>query len=107
MIETDGQGEDVAGANRVGAMVSFGLALTLLLVGACSPPLPDAESPAARLYARECGICHVAYPPHMLKPAMWEMQMGRMALLRSQRGLSPLPPPDAKAILDYLKKHAG
>ncbi|MDG2307277.1 MAG: hypothetical protein P8R42_22050 [Candidatus Binatia bacterium] len=111
MIELDGQKGVVAGVNQNGAMVSFVLALTLLFaapfVAGCSSPLPDAESPEAKLYARECGTCHVAYPPHMLKPAMWEMQMGRMALLRAQRGLPPLAAHDEKAILDYLTKHAG
>lgn len=111
MIDVELQGGVVAGANQNGAMVSFVLALTLFLGGpfaaGCSSPLPDADSPEAKLYARECGTCHVAYPPHMLKPAMWEMQMGRMALLRSQRGLPSLAAHDEKAILDYLTKHAG
>ena len=110
MIENDGQGLEVAGARFGGAAVAFGLALPLLFsffVAACSAPLPDAESAEARLYVRECGVCHVAYPPHMLKPAMWEMQMGRMATLRRQRGMPPLSSRDEAVILEYLKKHAG
>lgn len=111
IIGIDGQGSVVVGADRIGAMWAFALAVpalvTLLLAAGCSPSLPEPDSPPARLYARECGICHVAYPPHMLKPAMWEMQMGRMALLRRQRGLPPLPARDEKTIVEYLKKHAG
>lgn len=112
MMETDGQEVEGAGANRGGATVPCGLAfavatLVALLGAGCSAPLPDAESPEAQLYARECGVCHVAYPPHMLRPAMWEMQMGRMAQLRRQRGLPPLSSRDENVILGYLKKHAG
>ena len=100
----------MVGARRVGAMRVFALAaptLVALLAAGCAPSLPEPDSPPAQLYARECGICHVAYPPHMLKPAMWEMQMGRMALLRRQRGLPPLSAGDEQTILEYLKKHAG
>lgn len=109
MMRGDGQhGTGVAGAGRIGATVMFGLSMAALLgVAACSTPLPDAESPPAKLYARECGMCHVAYPPHLLKPAMWEMQIERMALLRRQRGLPPLAPSDERTILDYLTRHAG
>lgn len=114
MIALDGNGGVVVGAKVVGAMRAFVLA-TLLLTGAiviagaagCSSGLPEPESPQAQLYARECGTCHVAYPPYMLKPAMWEMQMGRMALLRRQRGLPPLSSQDEQVILAYLTKHAG
>lgn len=97
----------MVGAAGVGAVRSFVLAALVLLASACSPSLPEPESPEAQLYARECGICHVAYPPHMLKPAMWEMQMERMELLRRQRGLAPLSSHDSKTILEYLTKHAG
>ena len=105
IIGSGGHGGVVAGVGRAGATAS--LVLAALLVGACSSPLPDADSPEARLYAQECGTCHVAYPPHMLKPAMWVMQMGRMALLRRQRGLPPISAADEKTILAYLTKHAG
>jgi len=110
MIRLDGQGE-VVGANEIGATVLFALLLSLsLAVGGaagCQSPLPEAESGPARLYARECGTCHVAYAPHLMKPAMWEMQMGRMALLRRQRGLPPLSRDQEAIILEYLTRHAG
>lgn len=105
IIDVGGHGGVVAGVGRAGATVP--LVLAALLASACSSPLPDAESREARLYAQECGTCHVAYPPHMLKPAMWEMQMGRMALLRRQRGLPPISAADERAILGYLTEHAG
>ena len=107
MIGIDGQGRVVAGANQIGATVWFALVLTLSLAAGCTSPLPDAESREAQLYARECGTCHVAYPPHLMKPAMWEMQMGRMAILRRERGLAPLSRNQEAMILDYLTKHSG
>lgn len=95
------------GTKTGGKTMRSALAVLLFLVSACSTGLPDPDSPEAMLYARECGTCHVAYPPHMLKPAMWEMQMDRMSLLRRQRGLPALSARDQQTILAYLVKHAG
>ena len=98
----------VVAANWIGVrgVLALGLSAVLWMLG-CQAPLPDAESPEARLYARECGICHAPYAPHLLKPAMWQMQMERMASLRRQRGLSPLTAREENIILDYLTRHAG
>ena len=89
------------------ALARTSVLLALGFVTSCDSSLPDAESPAARLYVRECGLCHVAYPPRLLRPAMWEMQMGRMDLLRRQRGLPPLSAADSNTILEYLTEHSS
>ncbi len=78
-----------------------------LALGACSRPLPDAESPGARAYAEQCGICHTAYAPGSLTPAMWEVQMARMDELRLRRGLAPLDATQRRLILGYLSAHGG
>lgn len=82
-------------------------AMLFWLVCACDNSLPESGSADADLYVRECGVCHVAYPPHLLKPAMWEVQVGRMDDFRRQRGMPPMSARDRRAILDYLRRHAG
>jgi len=81
-------------------------ALALLLV-ACSRPLPDAESPAAVTYVRQCGLCHPAHHPGLLTAEMWKVQVARMAEMRARRNLPPLTPDEERTILDYLTSHAG
>jgi hypothetical protein len=83
------------------------LLAVVILLEACSSPLPEPDSPTARLYVKECGTCHAAYPPHLLRPAMWRIQVERMADLRRRKGMPPLTAVDERAILDYLTRHAG
>ena len=94
---------------RVRSALEVASALTLLatLLGGCSRPLPDPESPGARAYAEQCGLCHVAYPPGALTAAMWEVQVNRMDQMRHGRGLPPLEGEQRRVILDYLRAHAG
>jgi hypothetical protein len=74
---------------------------------ACSRPLPDAESPPAKLYAARCGGCHAVYQPATLTPHMWQVQVERMDQKYRAVG-QPVPTPQEKAqILDYLTRHAG
>lgn len=87
---------------------SSAILLTLVSVAmGCSQPLPDAESPAARLYVRECGSCHAPYAPGLLTAAMWEVQVMRMDAFRHARGLPPLSGDARSGVLHYLHKHAG
>lgn len=76
-------------------------------LAACRTALPDPESPGAKLYAEQCGLCHRAYAPVLLKPAMWELQVERMQGKRVERGLAPLPADEVRRILEYLTAHAG
>lgn len=83
------------------------IALASLVAAGCTRPLPDAQSPGAQVYAAQCGICHVAYQPGLMTPAMWEVQVGRMDEHRRRRGVPPLDDADRRVILDYLRAHAG
>jgi mono/diheme cytochrome c family protein len=86
---------------------AIGWTLVLACLGvACTHPLPDADSPGGRVYALECGVCHVPYAPGLLTPAMWEIQVARMDEYRRRRGMPPLDPAARRAILDYLRSHA-
>ncbi|MFM7736107.1 MAG: hypothetical protein ACKPBU_09060 [Alphaproteobacteria bacterium] len=83
------------------------IALGALLAAGCTRPLPDPESPGAQVYAAQCGICHVAYQPGLMTPAMWEVQVARMDEQRARRGIAPLADADRRLILEYLRAHAG
>jgi hypothetical protein len=88
---------------RRGVLIA-GLAASL---GACSVELPDPDSPGARVLAARCGGCHRLYPPGVMTFAMWEVQLGRMRTLYAQRGIPWLPADEERALLEYLRTHAG
>ena len=83
------------------------MSLLAAAVAGCSRPLPDPESPGARAYAAQCGMCHTPYAPSLLTAAMWDIQVSRMDELRARRGVPPLDGADRTLILDYLRSHAG
>jgi hypothetical protein len=83
------------------------LALALAVAAACSRPLPEGDSPAARVYVQECGLCHPPIHPGLMTPAMWRIQVGRMDELRKRRGLQPLDAAHRALIVDYLDRNAG
>jgi mono/diheme cytochrome c family protein len=84
------------------------LASFAILGAGCKPaPLPDATSPAAQLYVKRCGNCHVPYNPHEMTPSMWETQVMMMEVKMQSAGMPPLSPDEREAILQYLKGNAG
>lgn len=98
-----------AGARALLLRAAFTLALLAsLAMGGCGPaPLPEAGSPAARLYANQCSQCHAPYNPHEMTGAMWEMQVAMMDQKMREAGMAPIAAGDREAILDYLKRNAG
>jgi hypothetical protein len=95
------------GRARVHCALALLAAVTLLDTAACSPkPLPEADSPGAKLYVEKCNGCHVAYRPELLTAAMWQTMVARMEIEMRRRGIEM----DAKTkseILDYLTRNAG
>jgi hypothetical protein len=79
----------------------------LVLLAACSRPLPDPDSQEAIVYVQQCGLCHPAHHPGLLTAEMWKIQVARMADMRARRNLPPLTPAEEKMILEYLTSHAG
>jgi hypothetical protein len=75
--------------------------------GCTRPPIPDADSPPARLYRERRGGCHQPYDPHSLTAAMWRMQVAAMLPKIAEAGLPPLSQSDQAAILAYLEHNAG
>jgi mono/diheme cytochrome c family protein len=93
-----------AGARWIGAA---GLACgTFLSVAACNAPLPEPDSPGARLYAARCNGCHRIYAPGSMTSEMWRFQVERMQGELVRRGLPALTPAERDAVLAYLQRHA-
>lgn len=78
-----------------------------VLLASCSAPLPEPDSPGARVLAARCGGCHRLYAPGSMTIAMWDLQLGRMRALFAQRGIPWLSPTDEETLRAYLAKHAG
>ena len=68
--------------------------------------LPERGSYAARLYARRCSGCHVAYNPGSMTAAMWEVQVHAMEGRMAQAGM-PLSDDERHTIVEYLTRNAG
>lgn len=83
------------------------LGLAATIVG-CSAPLPEPDSPAAKLYAARCSNdCHRVFAPSSLKYEMWKYQVERMEKDIARAALPPLTPQEKAMILEYLKRHSG
>jgi len=86
------------------------LAVTLLGVmmaaTACTPDLPEAESPGAVLYRTRCVGCHRLYHPEVMTGDMWAVQLERMQGEFTRRGMAPLSSADLDTLLGYLRAHS-
>ncbi|RMD78020.1 MAG: cytochrome C [Gammaproteobacteria bacterium] len=81
-------------------------AAALLAACATATPLPEAGSPAARLYAQRCGACHAVPHPKRLDFARWQATLKLMEERMAQRGLPPLSPEERRTLLAYLRRNA-
>jgi len=82
------------------------LLLVALGASACSRPLPEPESEAAKLYALRCNNCHRVYHPTLMTAKMWETMVSRMETDMARTG-TPLAPGEKAVILEYLKRNAA
>ncbi len=87
---------------RVGSLVAFGLAL----VG-CGPGLPDPEAPGARVLVQRCTGCHGLSAPGSMTLEMWKVQLVRMRLEFTRRGMPWLSAAEEGAVMEYLAAYAG
>jgi hypothetical protein len=79
--------------------------LPLSAQSASGPATGRAADPASAVYQRECGACHIAYPPHLLAAASWERLMG--SLSRHFGVDASLDPADATRIARHLREGAS
>jgi hypothetical protein len=75
-------------------------------INRAATPIPDAQSPAARLYAARCSSCHVLPHPARLSYAGWVQLLPLMERHMVERGMAPMSQADRNQILGYLKAHA-
>jgi mono/diheme cytochrome c family protein len=95
-------------------LLRISLAFLLLATAGCAiqtgdsnaTPIPDAESPAARLYAGRCGGCHAVPHPARLTYPGWVQLLPLMERRMAERGMPPLSEAERNQILAYLKAHA-
>jgi hypothetical protein len=79
----------------------------IALAGCHQQPLPEQDSYAGQLYARQCGQCHSPYNPHSMTAAMWEIEVPKMEDKMRQAGLPTLEAAQKQSILEYLTRNAG
>lgn len=69
-------------------------------------PIPDADSPDAKVYVAKCSACHALPHPKRLYFEQWQHMLKLMYLRISERNMQPLSDEEQASILGYLKKHA-
>ncbi len=95
-------------------MIDRVLPLSLaFVVTACQPaqapprqPLPDADSPEARLVAERCGQCHAPPAPSRHSAEEWPSVVERMRVHMVRQANQILSDEETRIVLDYLMKHA-
>lgn len=69
-------------------------------------PIPEADSPDARVYANSCGSCHSIPHPKRQYLDQWRHLLDLMYRRVSERNLVPISDEDHEAILRYLTSNA-
>ncbi|TAJ96488.1 MAG: hypothetical protein EPO39_20180 [Candidatus Manganitrophaceae bacterium] len=65
----------------------------------------EAMPVANDLYTKECGACHLAYPPGLLPARSWKKLMGGLSDHFGDN--AELAPEDQRAVTDFLVKNAA
>lgn len=93
-----------------GRLLTLCLPLALM---ACQPaqtpprqPLPDADSPGARLMTERCGQCHAPPAPTRHSAEEWPSVVERMRVHMVRQANQVLNDEETRIVLDYLMKHA-
>jgi len=92
--------------------VKKALALTSIMAAAVTgcatgpTPIPDAGSPAARLYVSKCGLCHPLPHPKRNSYREWQHLLALMQQRMAERGMPVLTGEEKETLLGYLQRHA-
>ncbi len=81
----------------------------MMLVTACAgrqTPIPNAESPEAKLYAEKCDACHSLPHPKRHSYAKWQQMTKLMESHIKEKEMAPLSDGERKTIMGYLKENA-
>jgi cytochrome c5 len=85
------------------------LGLSLVALASCAgapTPIPDSDSPEAKVYEAKCSICHSLPHPRRQTYAEWEKIVPVMEKEMQFKKLPPLTQEEKSTILSYLEKHA-
>jgi len=69
-------------------------------------PIPDADTPQAKVYAARCSVCHALPHPKRLDWEHWRHMLDVMDTRMAQRGMPALSDEDRRMISAYLEHHA-
>lgn len=69
-------------------------------------PLPEPDSPGARLVTEKCGACHVPPRPTAHLAPEWPLTVRRMQNHRVSFGKGALSEEEMAQIIAYLQRHA-
>ncbi len=88
------------------------LFIAVILITGCAgsikgrlTPIPDSESPEARVYQARCGVCHSLPHPKRLTFEQWENMLSVMEKRIAEKNMKPLTPEEKEKILAYLKRY--
>lgn len=85
-----------------------------MVLVACGPqatplpaqPLPEADSPVAKMLVDRCGRCHGAPNPAVHTAFEWPSVIHRMQNRMSQKGVKVLSDDELATLIAYLQKYA-
>ena len=83
----------------IGALLCIRTGSAFAEGGLQMPPITDAAT------QKECGACHIAFPPQMLPARSWQAVMDNLGKHFGED--ASLPAADRKAITDYLTANAA
>jgi cytochrome c1 len=84
----------------------FVLLMLFVMPAWADTPIPDADSPEAKVYAEKCSACHSLPHPKRLYFEQWQHMLKVMYMRISERNSEPLTEQEQEAILRYLKAHS-
>jgi len=84
--------------------------MTMLIIMFWSPALwamdiPDANTPAAKMFQERCSVCHALPHPSRLDWAHWRHMLSTMKQRMNERGMT-MKQDEWRQIAAYLKLHA-
>jgi len=75
--------------------------------GISPEPLPQAESPGAKLLQQHCANCHGAPLPNTHSAEVWPSVVYRMQTRIITKAYQPLTELEVTTLIEYLQRNAG
>lgn len=88
---------------------AFFILFMMVIIAGCAgrpTPIPDADTPEARLYAEKCSTCHSLAHPMRQSSDEWVHLVELMEVHMDRIGMPPLTGDEREVIMEYLKGHS-